>query len=74
MLERGLWDANEHYLDFILQQDRMIRGGNTEANNLRELAREARSRRDFAAQSVLAHRQVHDQLSSSTTTRHRPIF
>ena len=67
-LERQLFDASEYYLGLIVQQHRMIRDGNPEASELAESVREALGRRDFAAQSLLAHQREHDQLSSPAKT------
>ena len=68
MLERRLFDASEYYVDLIVQQDRMIRDRNPEASELEESVREARRRRDLAAQDLLAHRREHDELSSPAKT------
>ena len=49
VLEHRLSEASEHYVDLIVQQNRVMRDNHREASGLEDAIREARSRRTSVA-------------------------
>src|SRR5207247_8772627 len=67
VLEHRLSEANEHYVDLIVQQNRLIRANNREASGLEDAIREARSKRRSVARALLSHRRIHRSFTYQTS-------
>ncbi len=66
MLEHRLSEASEHYVDLIVQQDRLIRDDNRETSGLADAIQEARTRRTCVARDLLSHRRTHHRSHAKT--------
>jgi len=67
MLEEEVWRSSEHYVNLIVQHDKMIREGKPDASTLDNPIKRARRRRNAAARLLLAHRGTHEVFSLPKT-------